>query len=206
MPQPWPASSPDQTNVIGSATRRRRPEAPEGRDAQDLGVSEVLEDHAVENVLPGRQAGEIHPCREVAFRQRRRPHHALEIRERGGRRILDDQPGGAIRAAPDHRAIRGDVAALHAGGHAGAHPIGGDHRRRRRLAPDGSRAPAPRAMPPRARAELERKARLESPGADWRRIVMDHPAWLYPRGRKGPALIPCSQYEAGAADGQMTSA
>ena len=34
--------------------------------------------------------------------------------------------------------------------------------------------PAPRAMPPRARAELERKERLESPEADWRRIVMDH--------------------------------
>ena len=58
MPQPCPAVSPDQTKDMYASLGGRGAEVPELRLAGDAVLVEVFEPHAIENVLPRRQAVE----------------------------------------------------------------------------------------------------------------------------------------------------
>jgi len=135
MPQPCPASSPDHAKVmvrgplgaVQAAGRRRAP---------GLEIGQVLEQDAVVNVLPGGQAGEVHPRGEVGLGERGRADDAPGVPERVRRGVLHDESRGAIGLAPDDGPIRGHVSALHATGDAGAQPVRGHHRGGPALGPD----------------------------------------------------------------------
>jgi len=136
--------------------RRRRAEVTHERPIDRLEIGQVLEAHAIEDMLVRRQVGEVHPRREVGILERRRPHHALGVGEGIAGGILYDHAGGAVAAAPDHRAVGADVAGHDAAGQARQRRVAG--RRQSGAAADDEGG----ADGERGRAAQERASRQEN--------------------------------------------
>src|SRR5437867_2005104 len=89
---------------------------PELRLAGDAALADVVEAHAIENILPGRQAVEQQLCGEIAVRQcigGSRANDGLETLER---RTFDLHPRWPVGARPDDSGVGRDVARLNAAG------------------------------------------------------------------------------------------
>ena len=119
MPQPWPATSPPQTKL----TSRRSAGAVRKRLAQDVGVGEVAEFDAIENVLTRREIFQQHLGGEVAFGQRRDRRQGPDLGKGLGGGNLDHHLRGPVGARPYHAAVGADVAGLYAMGD--LRPVGG---------------------------------------------------------------------------------
>ena len=114
-------AAPDETDV--AAIGRRGAEAADHRLALDVGMREVAEADAIEDVLPGGQVFQQHFGGEVAFGQRRDRRQRPRIGEGLGGRDLDHHLRRPVGARPHHAAIGADVAGLHAMGN--ERPVGG---------------------------------------------------------------------------------
>jgi hypothetical protein len=86
------------------------------RLAGNVGVGEVAEADAVEDVLAGRQVLQQHLGGEITLRQRGDRRQGAGILELLGGRHLDQHLGGPVGARPDHAAVAAGVARLHAVG------------------------------------------------------------------------------------------
>ena len=89
----------------------------------DVGMREVAEADAIEDVLSGGQVFQQHLGGEVALGQCRDRRQRPGIGEGLGGRNLDHHLRRPVGARPDHAAIGADVAGLHAMGI--ARPVGG---------------------------------------------------------------------------------
>jgi hypothetical protein len=89
---------------------------PELRLAFDAALADIVEAHAIENVLPCRQAIDQNFRHEVAFRQCVGGYLANDGLEALHRRTFDLHPRRAIGARPDHGRVGRDIARLNAAG------------------------------------------------------------------------------------------
>ena len=87
-----------------------------GRLAAPLGPGDVLEDHAVEDVLARGQPAQRHARRQVRALRGERAAHPARAGEGLRGRPLHDHAGLAVGPRPHHAARRRDLAALHAVG------------------------------------------------------------------------------------------
>ena len=124
---------------VARARRRRREELPRRRCAPPAQVGQVLEQHSIEDPLPSRQIGEVHPGREVRAFERRGPHDPPRPSERVARGVLHRHPGGAVGPRPDHGRVLADKRRGHAVGHEWTRRRAHGHRRRLPEDPPGCR-------------------------------------------------------------------
>ncbi len=87
-----------------------RLEAARGRQAPPADVSEILEEHAVEDPLARRQVRQGHAGSEIGCIERGRPLDAQGMGESIGGVVLDEHAGRAIGAAPDDGTPAGHIA------------------------------------------------------------------------------------------------
>jgi hypothetical protein len=141
----------------GPPAQGRRAESPGRGCAQHLGIGEVLEQNAVEDVLPGGQSAEVHPRGEIGFGQRGGPDDPPDVSECFRRGVLDDEPRGTVGPAPDDGSVAGDVIALDPAGDGRTQSIRRHHRGRLGLRPD-----RPPRRPERGRAQRQQRALKET--------------------------------------------
>ena len=123
----------------GPPVRRRGAEAPDDRLAGDRRRLQVLELHAIEDVLGGRQAFDQHVGGEVGLREHIEIGGAAAVLEALRGRPVDQEARRPVRPRPHDAGIDRDIAGLHAVADAGA--IGGaaDERPRNPAGGDGGR-------------------------------------------------------------------
>ena len=107
-------AAPDEADV--AAVGRRGAEAADHRLAFDRRVGEIAEADAVEDVLSARKIVHQHLRGEVALGQRRDRRQRAGVLEGFRRCHLDQHLRRPVGARPDHAAVDGDVAGLHAVG------------------------------------------------------------------------------------------
>jgi hypothetical protein len=81
---------------------------------------EILERHAVEDLLAGREVVDEDLAREVVVGAEDRPAQRPRVVEARRRGDLDQHPAGAVGARPHDPGVGGDVAALDAVGELGS--------------------------------------------------------------------------------------
>ncbi len=107
---PAGVAAPNEANVA-RALRRAAQVAEPGLAEQ--AATGILETRAVEDRLIRRQPAQVHAGGEVQAGVGDRRNHAPRIAEATARIPLDDQPAGAVAAAPDQRTVALDLAGLH---------------------------------------------------------------------------------------------
>ena len=136
-------AAPDKAHIAAGPSahgRRRQAQMALHSFGQHALVVQVLQDHAVKNLLSGGQTAEVHSAGEVRAFKHVGAAHARGVGEAGGGRPVEPQTGRAVAAGPDHGAIGFGVTALDAKRHLGPHGIAGHHGGGRGLRPDaGSR-------------------------------------------------------------------
>lgn len=115
----------------GLLLRRRRTEAAGDRRANAAEIGQILEAHAIEERLAGRQLADVEPRGEIAVLERTGTDESPRPAERFVRRQLDDHPRRTIRIGPQHGAPVGDVAAHGAARQGRTRTFRRDDRRRR---------------------------------------------------------------------------
>ena len=118
---------------------RRGAEVP-GDRLGEAAAGQVFPLHAVEDILPGRQTGEIDARGEVGGLLRIRAAHALRVGKARLRRPLHPQARGAVAARPHDAAIGVHVTALHARRKTRPRALAGDHRWCLRMRQDAGQA------------------------------------------------------------------
>ena len=134
------------------------------RPAPGPQVAQVLEEHAVDDTLAGREAIEVDPGREAVRLERGRPGHPADLGKGLARRPLHEEAGGSVGARPDDRPVAGHVADRRTEGRRRSGRLGGHDRGGARERPrQEGRTEEPTPRPHRAAQEPPARPRPLAP-------------------------------------------